>query len=87
MDRLADRPARRPAHLVGAPLHHRRERLRQGQRCGFGPGTWLHLTGGTKGHVLPHDWLETVKEFINMPVARIYGMAELCAYSRYNVPP
>jgi hypothetical protein len=69
------------------------ERLRQGQHCEFGPGSMLHLTGGAKGHTLPHDWLETVKEFVNMPVAWVYGMAEVsatakqCAHGRYHLPP
>jgi hypothetical protein len=69
------------------------ERLRQGQRCAFGPGSMLHLTGGTKGHVLPDNWLETVSEFVNMPVRWVYGMAEvsatakLCAHGRYHLPP
>jgi hypothetical protein len=68
--------------------------LKDGMRGVFGPGSVLMIGGGTKGSVLPDNWVQTCLDFFGADRMRSgYGMAECntgiitCEYDHHHVPP
>jgi hypothetical protein len=69
-------------------------RLEKGERWSFTPESRVVCQGGSKGRVLPPDWFDTVRSFIEVGrVIQTYGMAELtglsplCSAGRYHIQP
>jgi hypothetical protein len=69
-------------------------RLEKGERWSFTPESRVMCQGGSKGHALPPDWLDTARSFIEVGrVVQTYGMAELtglsplCSAGRYHIQP
>lgn len=60
----------------------------------FAPDSFLHFGGGSKGVVLPEDWLERVKTFTGINHSHTsYGMTEItgnmpmCPHGHYHIHP
>jgi hypothetical protein len=68
-------------------------RVEAGERWSFSSGSVVLMMGGTKGHALPSDWMDTVEGFLDARIAQGYGMTELsglqlmCASGRYHLRP
>jgi hypothetical protein len=68
--------------------------LDQGVRSVFAPDSAILTGGGTKGFVLPENYMEVIKEFLGVDtIQEGYGMSEIsalhwaCEEGRYHVQP
>ena len=68
--------------------------LERGVRDVFAPNSAILTGGGTKGHVLPDDYMDVIKTFLGVDrIQEGYGMSEIsalhwaCDEGRYHVQP
>ncbi len=71
-----------------------REALERGVHGAFAPNSVIFSGGGTKGHAVPVDWLDQVKQAFGVDnVVMAYGTSEVsalhirCEHGRYHVQP
>lgn len=75
-------------------FHLARSGLDAGISGVFHPDSAILVGGGTKGFVLPPDFMDTIREFLGVPVLQEgYGMSEIsalhwaCELGKYHVQP
>jgi hypothetical protein len=68
--------------------------LERGVKNVFAPDSAILTGGGTKGHVLPDDYMDVIKDFLGVDrIQEGYGMSEISAFhwacdeGRYHVQP
>jgi hypothetical protein len=69
------------------------ERVANGERWSFAPGSSAAIVGGNKGNAMPPDWRDTVDRFLDARTVQAYGMMEMssvnamCDAGRYHLNP
>jgi len=96
-DRMINELAGRQVFLTGtyALLYElAKSGLERGVKNVFAPDSAILTGGGTKGHVLPDDYMDVIKEFLGVDrIQEGYGMSEISAFhwacdeGRYHVQP
>lgn len=69
------------------------ERVGNGERWSFAPGSTAAIVGGSKGNEMPPDWKDVVDRFLDVRTVQAYGMMEMssvnamCDANRYHLNP
>ena len=69
--------------------------LAEGKKCNFAPNSYITIGLGGKGFVMPDDWFDVVKRFLNFDVdsGEFYAFSEQtgvsvrCEHGRCHLPP
>ena len=91
-------PPRNKFSPADHPCKHRStpsEGLAEGKKCNFAPNSYITIGLGGKGFVMPDDWFDVVKRFLNFDVdsGEFYAFSEQtgvsvrCEHGRCHLPP